>query len=136
MKAVRCKFCPQLLLTPESRARGYGPVCGRKRGLIPPATPRHTTATTPVTAVTTPAVHPNQIAIPIQPVIPTEAPMSTSTEPPTPTRDLPQIAIHCPTCWAAPGELCTSHGGTRTRRHDVHQSRTSAWNRRTTTKEN
>ncbi|MEV1079912.1 DUF6011 domain-containing protein [Streptomyces sp. NPDC050211] len=69
MKAVRCCYCPQLLLTPESRARGYGPVCGRRRGLIPPAMPRRRGATTPVT---TPDVHPGQTAIPIQPELPKE----------------------------------------------------------------
>lgn len=42
---------------------------------------------------------------------------------------LPQIAIACPTCDAKPGALCTSHSGTRPRRHDVHQARTAAWNK-------
>ncbi|MGW3442213.1 DUF6011 domain-containing protein [Streptomyces sp. NPDC001076] len=72
MKVVRCKYCPQLLLTPESRARGYGPVCGRRRGLIPPATPRQRRTTTPVTDAPTTTVHPGQTAIPIQPQLPTE----------------------------------------------------------------
>lgn len=40
---------------------------------------------------------------------------------------LPQIAIACPTCEAPPGALCTSHSGTRPRRHDTHQARRSAW---------
>ncbi|MGQ4358526.1 DUF6011 domain-containing protein [Streptomyces sp. SAS_272] len=70
MKVVRCSFCPQLLLTPESRARGYGPICGQKRGLIPKPTPRHRALTTPVKPVTTPTVHPDQTAIPIQPELP------------------------------------------------------------------
>lgn len=69
MKVVRCRYCPQLLLTPKSRARGYGPVCGQKRGLIPKPMPRRARALTPVT---TPDIHPGQTAIPIQPQIPTE----------------------------------------------------------------
>lgn len=44
-----------------------------------------------------------------------------------PARDLPQIAVGCPTCQAPAGELCTSHGGTRKRRHDTHQTRRAAW---------
>ncbi|MBQ0827664.1 zinc finger domain-containing protein [Streptomyces tagetis] len=127
MKVVRCKYCPQLLLTPESRARGYGLVCGRKRGLIPPPTPRHTRLATPVTAVTTPDLHPDQLAIPLEPEMRNPEPDK--------ARALPQINVECPTCSAAPGDLCTSHGGTRPRRHDVHQARTAAWNRHTT-KEN
>ncbi|MFF9200010.1 hypothetical protein ACF09L_32865 [Streptomyces sp. NPDC014779] len=43
--------------------------------------------------------------------------------------NLPAIAVQCPTCDSAPGELCTSHGGTRIRRTDVHQARTAAWKR-------
>ncbi|MFF2573809.1 hypothetical protein [Streptomyces sp. NPDC058084] len=42
-------------------------------------------------------------------------------------RTLPQLAVACPTCNAAPGELCTSHGGTRPRRTDTHVSRRAAW---------
>lgn len=45
----------------------------------------------------------------------------------TPARELPQLAVACPTCHAVPGALCTSHGGTRQRRHDTHQARRSAW---------
>lgn len=45
-----------------------------------------------------------------------------------PALALPQIAIACPTCEAAPGALCTSHSGTRERRHDTHQARRNAWN--------
>lgn len=41
--------------------------------------------------------------------------------------DLPQIAVACPACGAKAGDLCTSHGGTRVRRTDVHQARTAAW---------
>lgn len=44
-----------------------------------------------------------------------------------PARDLPQIAVPCPDCDAAPGDLCTSHGGTRPRRHDTHLARRTAW---------
>lgn len=67
----KCRFCPQRLRTKESKARGYGPICGRKNGLIPPATPRHRGTTTPVKPVMTPDVHPGQ-TIPIQPQLPTE----------------------------------------------------------------
>ena len=71
MSAVRCRYCPQLLLTPQSRARGYGPVCGRRHGLITP-TPRRALPTAPVTAATATAVHPGQTVIPIQPTLPKE----------------------------------------------------------------
>ena len=42
------------------------------------------------------------------------------------TARLPALAVACPTCGSAPGELCTSHSGTRKRRHNVHQTRTAA----------
>lgn len=38
----------------------------------------------------------------------------------------PALAVACPTCDSRPGTLCTSHSGTRTRRHDVHRARTAA----------
>ncbi|MFE0737434.1 hypothetical protein [Streptomyces sp. NPDC058855] len=38
----------------------------------------------------------------------------------------PALAVACPTCDSQPGALCTSHSGTRTRRHDVHRARTAA----------
>ncbi len=38
----------------------------------------------------------------------------------------PALAVACPSCGSAPGALCTSHSGTRTRRNDVHQARTAA----------
>ncbi|MFJ1900485.1 hypothetical protein [Streptomyces sp. NPDC088115] len=38
----------------------------------------------------------------------------------------PALPVARPSCGSAPGQLCTSHGGTRTRRHDVHQTRTAA----------
>lgn len=44
-----------------------------------------------------------------------------------PARDLPQLAAACPACGACPGDLCTSHSGTRVRRTDVHQARRAAW---------
>lgn len=44
-----------------------------------------------------------------------------------PARALPQIAVTCPTCGATPGDLCTSHGGTRVRKYDTHQERSAAW---------
>ncbi|WP_263170642.1 hypothetical protein [Streptomyces sp. SCSIO ZS0520] len=46
-----------------------------------------------------------------------------------PARALPQIAIACATCGARPGDLCTSHSGTRPRRHNTHQTRTQEWTR-------
>ncbi|WP_328903241.1 hypothetical protein OHR86_27970 [Streptomyces sp. NBC_00441] len=39
----------------------------------------------------------------------------------------PALAVPCPACGSAPGQLCTSHSGTRPRRHDAHQTRTAAW---------
>lgn len=36
-------------------------------------------------------------------------------------------AVACDACGALPGDPCTSHGGTRIRRHDVHQARTRAY---------
>ncbi|WP_158677822.1 hypothetical protein [Streptomyces sp. SPB074] len=38
-------------------------------------------------------------------------------------RALPQIQAACPACGARPGELCTSHNGTRVRRHNTHRAR-------------
>ncbi|MER5503157.1 hypothetical protein ACFYXP_39750 [Streptomyces sp. NPDC002466] len=38
----------------------------------------------------------------------------------------PALAVACPACGSRPGALCTSHSGTRTRRHDVHRARTAA----------
>ncbi|MFH9959004.1 hypothetical protein ACH4OX_32975 [Streptomyces roseolus] len=38
----------------------------------------------------------------------------------------PALAVACPACDAKPRALCTSHSGTRTRRHDVHRARTAA----------
>ncbi|MEU6222277.1 DUF6011 domain-containing protein [Streptomyces sp. NPDC047042] len=69
---MKCAYCPRQLRTPESRARGYGLVCGRNLGLIPKPTPRQAPVTTPVKPVTTPSVHRDQTAIPIQPQLPTE----------------------------------------------------------------
>jgi hypothetical protein len=43
-----------------------------------------------------------------------------------PALALPAIAAPCPRCGAKPGDPCTSHRGTRPRRHDVHQDRTRA----------
>lgn len=39
---------------------------------------------------------------------------------------LPALAVACPSCSSAPGVLCTSHSGTRPRRHNTHQTRTAA----------
>jgi uncharacterized protein DUF6011 len=69
---MKCRYCPRTLRTAESKARGYGLICGRKNGLIPPATPRQSRAMTQVTPVMMPDVHPGQTAIPIQPQLPPE----------------------------------------------------------------
>ncbi|MEH0490607.1 hypothetical protein QBA78_36745 [Streptomyces scabiei] len=42
--------------------------------------------------------------------------------------NLPPLAVACPDCGSAAGELCTSHGGTRARNSQVHQGRSAAWN--------
>ncbi|WP_327337372.1 hypothetical protein OG384_14825 [Streptomyces sp. NBC_01324] len=39
---------------------------------------------------------------------------------------IPALAVACPSCGSVP-QLCTSHSGTRTRRHNVHQARTRAY---------
>ncbi|URC17967.1 hypothetical protein QEN62_gp45 [Streptomyces phage AxeJC] len=36
------------------------------------------------------------------------------------------LAVDCPACKSPAGQFCTSHNGTRQRRHDVHQARTKA----------
>ncbi|MFB4197746.1 zinc finger domain-containing protein [Streptomyces carpaticus] len=41
-----------------------------------------------------------------------------------PERHRAALTVACPACGSAPGELCTSHSGTRVRRSDVHQART------------
>jgi hypothetical protein len=46
--------------------------------------------------------------------------------------ELPALAVACPHCGSEPGELCTSHGGLRVRRHDVHQDRTAAYRQEAT----
>ncbi|MGQ4486867.1 hypothetical protein ACN6LM_003882 [Streptomyces sp. SAS_281] len=46
--------------------------------------------------------------------------------PERPTR-FPALAVPCPACGSEAGQLCTSHGGNRVRRNDVHQLRTAAW---------
>jgi hypothetical protein len=43
---------------------------------------------------------------------------------------LPALAVPCPYCGAAAGDLCTSHSGTRVRRTSVHQDRTAAYRAR------
>lgn len=47
---------------------------------------------------------------------------------PMSTAPPPATAVPCPRCGAEAGAPCTSHGGTRVRRHDVHQDRTAAHN--------
>ncbi|WP_128977258.1 zinc finger domain-containing protein [Streptomyces roseicoloratus] len=49
-----------------------------------------------------------------------------------PALSLPALAVTCPACGSKPGELCTSHSGTRPRRNDVHRARTTAHNTPTT----
>lgn len=44
----------------------------------------------------------------------------------------PALAVACPACGSQPGQLCTSHSGTRVRRSDVHQARTAAHRAQTT----
>jgi hypothetical protein len=44
-----------------------------------------------------------------------------------PARANPALAVTCPTCSAQPGDLCTSHSGTRTRRYDIHRARGAAF---------
>ncbi|MFC8009252.1 zinc finger domain-containing protein [Streptomyces cinereoruber] len=43
-----------------------------------------------------------------------------------PALNNPALAVACPACDAKPRTLCTSHSGTRPRRHDVHRARTAA----------
>ncbi|MGW0536297.1 zinc finger domain-containing protein [Streptomyces sp. NPDC003032] len=43
-------------------------------------------------------------------------------------KNLPPLAVACPDCGSAAGELCTSHGGTRARNSQVHRGRSAAWN--------
>ncbi|KUH36108.1 hypothetical protein [Streptomyces kanasensis] len=43
-----------------------------------------------------------------------------------PALNNPALAVACPACDSQPGALCTSHSGTRPRRHDVHRARTAA----------
>ncbi|MFG2650940.1 hypothetical protein [Streptomyces sp. NPDC048436] len=43
-----------------------------------------------------------------------------------PALHLPALRVECPACGAQPNVLCTSHSGTRQRRHDVHRARTTA----------
>lgn len=44
-----------------------------------------------------------------------------------PAVDLPAIRVDCPACRAPAGLLCTSHGGRRELRNNVHRARTAAW---------
>lgn len=49
------------------------------------------------------------------------------TNSPAPAASLPQLTVPCPRCQAPAGELCTSHSGTRPRRHNTHVERRTAW---------
>ncbi|MEU5824885.1 hypothetical protein [Streptomyces sp. NPDC047803] len=44
-----------------------------------------------------------------------------------PALNHPALAVACPACHAAPGSLCTSHSGARSRRYDVPRPRTDAF---------
>lgn len=44
-----------------------------------------------------------------------------------PALRLAQLRFDCTRCGAKPGDLCTSHSGTRPRLDDVHTARTEAW---------
>ncbi|MFF1686059.1 hypothetical protein [Streptomyces sp. NPDC058254] len=44
----------------------------------------------------------------------------------TPALNSPALAVACDSCGAQPGDLCTSHSGTRVRRNDVHRVRSLA----------
>lgn len=59
------------------------------------------------------------------PPTPTRRP-APMTDQPMPALSLPAIAVPCPRCEAKAGAPCTSHGGTRPRRSDVHTARTAA----------
>ncbi|WP_406168915.1 hypothetical protein [Streptomyces sp. NBC_00996] len=43
------------------------------------------------------------------------------------TPNLPSLAVACPMCGSAAGQPCTSHGGKRVRRDNVHLARKVAW---------
>ncbi|WP_158708700.1 zinc finger domain-containing protein [Streptomyces bikiniensis] len=43
-----------------------------------------------------------------------------------PALNNPALTVACPACDSQPDALCTSHSGTRPRRHDVHRARTAA----------
>lgn len=43
------------------------------------------------------------------------------------TPNLPSLAVACPACGSAAGQPCTSHGGKRVRRDNVHLARKVAW---------
>ncbi|MFD4662489.1 zinc finger domain-containing protein [Streptomyces halstedii] len=64
--------------------------------------------------------------------IPGQLDLTRSHDMPERPAHLPALAVACPTCGSVPGELCTSHSGTRTRRNDVHQARTAAYRKRPT----
>jgi hypothetical protein len=46
----------------------------------------------------------------------------------TPARELPQLAVACPTCGAKPEGLCVMHAFGPTLAYAVHEARTAAWN--------
>lgn len=52
-----------------------------------------------------------------------------------PAESNPALEVACPRCGSQPGRLCTSHGGTRVRRADVHQDRTRAYQASLSTEE-
>lgn len=52
--------------------------------------------------------------------------MTSHTPTGAPALHLPALRVECPACGAQPDALCTSHSGTRQRRHNVHRARTAA----------
>ncbi len=111
----RCAGCGRRLRDPASIAAGLGPVCRRALQPQPPTVVRLPVA---VPDEPPPAVS-GQLPLPIQ----EETTMTTR----PPAADLPQLAVPCPRCAAPAHQLCTSHGGSRQRRHDTHMDRRPAW---------
>lgn len=68
---------------------------------------------------------------PVAPV-PGQLDLTRSHDMPERPANRPALAVACPSCGSQPGQLCTSHSGTRTRRNDVHQARTAAYRQRPT----
>ncbi|MDK0520364.1 hypothetical protein [Streptomyces sp. ML-6] len=63
--------------------------------------------------------HADQLAAP-----PEEQPAAPAAEHTLTAAHAAALAVDCPACESPAGQFCTSHNGTRQRRHDVHQART------------